>query len=233
MANKSRKQTGVNVSIGRIAQVLEEAYGSPRHHNPNDPLDDLIFIVLSRMTQEVKYLRTYRSLRERMPTWDVVCEAPADDLELVLGDAGLARVKTQHIRAILEEIRQREGSLDLSSLRTMSDDDVEKYLTTLPGVARKTAKCVMLYTLGRQVLPVDAHVWRIARRLRLVPDAPWSEPGSRRLEEGVPGELRAGLHVNLIAHGRAICRARSPRCDQCVIADLCPSATLGRKTACE
>lgn len=226
-ANKTRKCIDVKyptVPLREIAHRLEGAYGRPRHHNPPDPLDDLIFIVLSRMTQEVKYVRTYRALRERMPTWNLVCESPPDELELILQDAGLSRTKTGHIRAILAEIQAREGELDLSRLHALPDDAVERYLTSLPGVARKTARCVMLYALGRNVLPVDAHVWRIARRLGLVRDQPWSERGGREFEESVPADLRAGLHVTMIAHGRSVCRALSPRCGECIIADLCPSA---------
>ena len=107
--------------------------------------------------------------------------------------------------------------------RDMVDEDVERYLTTLPGVARKTALCVMLYALGRDVLPVDAHVWRVARRLALTPDKPWSERGGKALEDQVPKDVRSSLHVTLLAHGRAICKPRVPRCDSCVLADLCPS----------
>ncbi len=226
-AKKPRKPRRVKQSpcwLAEIARRLEKEYGTPRHHNPEDPLDDLIFIVLSRMTQEVKYLRTYRALREQMPTWEMVCEAPPDNLEVILADAGLSRIKTQQIRGILQEIERREGRLDLTHLRQMCDEDVERYLTSLPGVSRKTARCVMLYTLGRQVLPVDAHVWRIAKRLGLVANLPWSEKGGRVLEGDVPAQMRPALHVTLIAHGRAVCRAPSPLCGRCVIADLCPSA---------
>jgi len=209
--------------LRRIEAILRETYGSPRHYNPTDPLEDLIFLVLSRMTQEIKYRRTYAALRESMPDWEIVRDAPPDELEGLLSDAGLAPTKTSQIQAILKEIEQREGALDLARLRTLEDADVEQYLTSLPGVGRKTARCVMLYALGRRTCPVDTHVWRVMRRLGFAEDAAWSESRSRELEETIPRELRSSLHVNLVAHGRATCTAVSPRCDSCVVRSNCPS----------
>lgn len=213
--------------IGEIEARLRRAYGSPRHHNPLDPLDDLIFLVLSRMTQEVKYLRTYKAVREEFPTWEAVLHADSGELERVLDDAGLARTKSRHIQAILKEVEAREGRLDLQRLRSLPDHEIEEYLTSLPGVAAKTALCVMLYSLGRETFPVDAHVWRIAVRLGLAEDAPWSEAESRELERSVPPELRGSLHVTLIAHGRSVCLARVPKCGGCILEDLCPSVNIG------
>jgi endonuclease III len=228
-AMKTRKSIQVKPdSPRRLRQIerrLRAAHGQPRHHNPSDPLEDLIFVLLSRMTQEVKYLRTYQALRREMPTWGAVRDAPADALEDVLQDAGLAPTKSRHIQAILKEIEAREGALDLSRLHGLPDEDVEAYLATLPGVARKTARCVMLYALGRETCPVDAHVWRVMKRLGVAPDRPWSEAAALRLEESIPREIRSSLHVTLVSHGRKICRARSPRCQECVLRDLCPSAT--------
>jgi len=222
--NDKRVKASASRRLREIERRLRSAYGQPRHHNPSDPLDDLVFLVLSRMTQEVKYLRTYRALREEMPSWGAAMDAPADELEDLLQDAGLAPTKSRQIQAILKEVEAREGRLDLSRLRTLSDEDAESYLTSLPGVARKTARCVMLYALGRDTCPVDTHVWRVMRRLGIAPDKPWSESRARRLEEAIPTTLRASLHVTLVAHGRAVCKARRPLCGACSLATLCPSA---------
>jgi len=214
-------------TLSEVERRLREQYGQPRHHNPQEPLDDLVFVVLSRMTQEVKYLRTYRALRERMPTWGQVRDARVEELEEVLEDAGLAPTKARALQAILKEVESREGCLDLSHLRSLPDDAVEDYLTSLPGVAAKTARCVMLYALGRDTCPVDAHVWRIAQRLGIAPvGLPWNERCARELEDRIPRSLRASLHVTLVAHGREVCLARSPRCGECVLVDLCPSAVV-------
>ena len=207
-----------------IERRLEAEYGQPRHFNPPDALDDLIFLVLSRMTQEVKYTRTYSRLRDAFSTWDEVRDVAPDELEDLIRDAGLAPTKAAQIQAILAEVQAREGVLSLHRLHSLPDDEAERYLTRLPGVARKTALCVMLYALGRAVLPVDTHVWRVAKRLGLAPAGQWSERRGRVLEARIPEELRGSLHVTMIAHGRKVCRARRPRCESCVLADLCPAA---------
>lgn len=217
--------------VRAIERRLRAEYGQPRHFNPADALDDLIFLVLSRMTQEIKYVRTYTQLRDAFSTWDEVRDAPPDELEDLIRDAGLAPTKTAQIQAILVEVQKREGVLSLHRLRSMADDKIERYLTGLPGVARKTALCVMLYALGRAVLPVDTHVWRVAKRLGLAPAGPWSERRGRVLEARIPKELRGSLHVTMIAHGRKVCRARRPSCESCVLADLCPATRAIRSVA--
>ena len=209
--------------VREIEQRLRKAYGQPRHFNPEDPLDDLIFLVLSRMTQEIKYVRTYSRLRGSLSTWYEVRDAPPDELEALIHEAGLAPTKAAQIQAILAEIEAREGILSLHRLRSAPDDEVERYLTSLPGVARKTALCVMLYTLERDVLPVDTHVWRVAQRLGLAPAGEWSGGRGRALEAAIPRELRGSLHVTIVAHGREVCRARTPSCGNCTLADLCPT----------
>lgn len=207
-----------------IERRLRSTYGRPRHHNPLDPLDDLVFLVLSRMTQEWKYLPTYQSLRRELPLWSSVRDAPEDYLADLLRYAGLALTKARQLQGILREVEAREGALDLSRLRALPDADIEAYLISLPGVARKTARCVMLYSLGRDACPVDTHVWRVMKRLGLAPNEKWSERASQRLEESIPHGIRGSLHVTLLSHGRAICRARSPRCGECVLKSICPSA---------
>lgn len=220
--------TSFESRVAEIESRLRRVYGAPRHHNPAAPLDDLMFLVLSRMTQEVKYRRTYEALRRRFPKWSDVLDSTHEELVRLLQDAGLAETKAAHIRRILETILEREGRLDLSRLALLPDDEVESYLTSLPGVAAKTARCVMLYALGRDTLPVDAHVWRIACRLGLAPQQPWSDRGGRDLQERVPRGIRGSLHVILIAHGRAVCKARRPICSICSLYDCCPTAASCR-----
>ena len=217
--------------IRAIEQRLRTAYGQPRHFNPEDPLDDLIFLVLSRMTQEIKYVRTYSRLRASLSTWNAVRDAPQDELEMLIHEAGLAPTKAAQIQSILCAVEAREGVLSLHRLGSMDNDKVETYLATLPGVARKTALCVMLYTLGRHVLPVDTHVWRVAQRLGLAARGRWTEWRGRALEAEVPRELRGSLHVTMVAHGREVCRAKAPMCDRCTLLDLCPTAGASLQAA--
>jgi len=221
---KTRKRSPVKSSEERLREIerlLRDSYGSPRHHNPTEPLDDLVFLVLSRMTQEVKYRRTYDAIRAAMPEWSIVRDAPPRVLEDLITDAGLAHTKSAQIQLILQEIERREGTLDLSRLQQLPDDEVECYLTSLPGVGRKTARCVMLYTLNRSTCPVDAHVWRVMRRLGFTRRIARTDRSARDLEACIPIDIRASLHVTLIAHGRMVCRARTPKCPTCAIEHVC------------
>jgi len=223
---KTRKSSAVNSKteslLTEAERRLRREYGQPRHHNPTDPLDDLVFLVLSRMTQEVKYVRTYEAIREALPSWELVMDAPHESVEDLIRDAGLAPTKTRQLREMLREIERREEKLDLARLREMSDPEVQDYLTSLPGVSAKTARCVMLYALGRDVCPVDTHVWRVMHRLGLGAEGAWTERRALAVEAQIPPGIRASLHVTFVAHGRATCLARRPRCGECVLEDLCP-----------
>jgi endonuclease III len=143
----------------------------------------------------------------------------------LINDAGLSRQKAPRIRAVLDTVARDFGSLSLEGLRVRSDADVEAYLTGLPGVGTKTAKCIMMYSLHRLVLPVDTHVWRLGRRLRLVAPELSYEKAQTALEQAVRPEDRFSFHVNGVAHGRAVCRAIRPRCEQCVLRARCPSSS--------
>lgn len=163
-------------------------------------------------------------MRARYPRWDAVARAPVRSLERAIAIGGLAATKAPRIKEILRAVRAREGGYDLSRLATMPDDEVVAYLTALPGIGAKTAACVLAFSLGRPVLPVDTHVARIAVRLGLAdPRAP-ADAIQRTLEDLLAPAARVPAHLDLIAHGRATCRAQRPLCEACPVADLCPSA---------
>jgi len=130
------------------------------------------------------------------------------------------------IRKICAELKRRFGEVTLAPLRRMADQECEALLTSLPGIGTKVARCVMMYSLGRKVFPVDTHCWRVCRRLGWVrstsSDGVCSRGDMERLQQRIPAELRFSLHVNLISLGREFCVAKGPRCWVCPIADLCP-----------
>jgi endonuclease-3 len=133
-------------------------------------------------------------------------------------------VKAPRILAVVREIRRREGGFDLSWMREAPDEEVDEYLSSLPGVGPKTVACVLAFSLGRPALPVDTHVHRVATRLGLIPPGMPAAKAHTALAELVPLRLRVSTHVGLIRHGRTICRAGLPRCGECYLVDLCPTA---------
>jgi endonuclease-3 len=121
-------------------------------------------------------------------------------------------------------VHEREGAYDLSSLRDRSDAEVRDYLMSLPGIGPKTAAVVLSFALGRDAIPVDTHVHRVSTRLGLIPPTVSAERADRLLHDLVPDGLRTPLHVGLIRLGREICKAPTPRCRECPLKDLCPTA---------
>jgi len=151
-------------------------------------------------------------------------DAPTVVVADAIRSGGLANSKAPRIQAILLEVRDRKGSFDLSSLRALSDDDARDYLMGLPGIGPKTAAVVLSFALGRDAMPVDTHVHRVTRRLGLIPPNATAERADRILHELVPDGMRTPLHVAFIRLGREICKAPTPRCRQCPLKDLCPTA---------
>jgi endonuclease III len=190
------------------------------------PLEELIFTLLSQNTSDVNRDRAWTSLRRKYPTWDAVAKARTPALVASIKMGGLADTKAPRIKAVLREVHEREGAYSLERLRKLPDDEARDYLLSLPGIGPKTAACVLAFSLGRDRLPVDTHVHRLAQRLGFAGAKASPEETQNALEVLVPGPKRVQAHVTLIAHGRTTCTAQRPRCAACVLADLCPSAAL-------
>jgi endonuclease III len=186
--------------------------------------------VLSQNTNDVNRDRAFDRLRARFPSWEMVLQADVAEVAAAIKPGGLSNTKAPRIQAILGEIERQEGSLDLGWMREASDDDVERYLSDLPGVGPKTVACVLAFSLGRPVLPVDTHVHRVAGRLGFFGPKTGAAAAHAILSAAVPPEIRVELHVGLIRLGREICRPGRPRCEICPLNDLCPTAetVLGR-----
>lgn len=211
--------------VHAVARILSEHYGDHAHGNKANPLHELLFILCSLQTNEDLYQSTYASLRAAFPTARLLADAPEEELVSALARGGLARQKARTIRGILSRLVSDFGTPTLAPLRAMSDAECEQYLTALPGVGKKTARCVMMYSLRRPVFPVDSNCWRICRRMGWVrptrPDRSCSPRDMDRVQAGVPPHLRFELHVNLVSHGRDCCLPSAPRCDTCCVRVYC------------
>lgn len=214
-----------------MARILELVHGTPDLGNKTDPVDELVYIMLSRRTDEGAYQAAFTALKEAYPSWDALADASTDDVASLIDPSGLGDNKSRNILAALRMIRDHFGTVSLEALREWPDNLVETFLTSLPGVGRKTAYCVMMYALGRAAFPVDAHAGRVLSRTGLFRSAGldlsrWKNPAQHRklqevLADIVAPELRHSLHVNLVAHGRAICTPRKPKCGSCPISRQC------------
>jgi endonuclease-3 len=203
---------------------LAAEYGRPVLRPHHAPVDELVLTVLSQNTNDRNRDVAYSRLRERFDSWAAVREAPVTDVEEAIRPGGLAPTKAVRIQQILRAL----GDDDLAWLETAPLDEARRYLCALPGVGRKTAACVLLFSYGRPDVPVDTHVYRVGARLGLFrAGAPLEEAHDEmlRLARGAdPYEA----HVSLIRHGRRTCVARAPRCGECPLRRMCP---YGRRHA--
>jgi len=220
-------------SVREVVETLKNIYHDFDHYNLKDPLDELLFIILSTKTEEKSYRNSFRALKQLFPTHDLICRATTDEIVSAISRGGLSTLKAKTIRNLLDSIVKRFGIPTLEPLMAMNDKEAETFLSGLPGIGKKIARCVMMYSLDRQVFPVDTHCWRIARRLGWVrptqKDQRCSPRDMDRLQAKIPLEMRFSLHVNMISLGRENCIANKPKCEICPIAQWCRKIGIGKK----
>src|SRR5437588_1421431 len=208
--------------VGYFIQNLERAYGVPENKWTGwDVLDMLVSVILSQATSDANSDRTYDALKRRFPTWDAVLRAREQTLADTIRTGGLATQKHAVIRALLRQIKERHGSLDLSFVRGMPTGEAVRYLSAFRGVGPKTAACTLLFACGQDVFPLDTHIFRVLRRVGLIPPKCSDEFAHEVMNRLVPAGKFYSLHVNLIRHGRKLCRPREPLCGRCPVVEYC------------
>jgi endonuclease-3 len=204
-----------------VATLFVETYGEPTWHQHLPPVDELVSTILSQNTNDTNRDRAFDRLRERLPTWEAVRDAPTEAVVEAIRPAGLANQKAPRIQGALQHLTETQGEITLEHLADMPLEDARKWLTDIPGVGPKTAAIVLLFALGRPAFPVDTHVLRVSKRLGLVDEKTSAERAHDLLEQIVPPDDFYTFHLNMIAHGRAICHARSPECERCPLTTHC------------
>jgi endonuclease-3 len=204
--------------VRAVRDRLRELYGRPVNRPHGDPVHELVKTILSQNTSDVNRDAAYERLRNRFRTWEAVRDAPLSEVEEAIRPGGLSATKAPWIQAAL---RACGDPIDLSWLRDAPRSEALDFLLGLPGVGRKTAACVLLFSFDRPEVPVDTHVYRVGSRLGLIPErASFEQAHDEMLRIVDPGDAYE-VHINLIRHGRAVCRP-IPRCDQCGLRRTCP-----------
>lgn len=220
---------GCSIEAKRIERArlvntrLTSEYGRKVRKGRADPLDTLIETILSQNTSDVNSGRAFEALRARYPEWSDILVADQADVAKTIRSGGLAEVKAARIKNVLNMLSEERGELSLDFLDEMEVDDAGHWLTSLDGIGPKTAAIVLLFSLGKPAFPVDTHVFRVSRRIGLACESSSREAVQGELERIVESDEYYNFHINLIEHGRRICRARNPRCPECAISDLCES----------
>ncbi len=208
-------------SIPYVIQNLKATYGVPKPEPALDPLDVLIETILSQSTSNMNSARAFQNLKRRFPTWNSARRARVSSIEAAIRSGGLARQKSVRIKQLLNEIQKRRGSLDLSFLNKAPLEEAKHFLASFKGVGPKTVACTLLFACNRPVFPLDTHIFRIARRLGLIRAKCSDEEAHRLMGEMIPTKRYYEVHINLIRHGRKICRPTDPLCEQCCLIDYC------------
>ncbi len=208
--------------VREVASLLKERYRDFSHFNKKNPLDELLFIICSITTTEPVYRRTHRALKKRFRSFSALSRASVAQIAKAIREGGQYRQKGKAIRRLLAEIVRRYGKPTLSPLKGLSNGECESFLLSLSGVGKKVARCVMLYSLKREVFPVDTHCRRVCSRLGWRGTAKDDDVNDDQLQAMVPGSLRYSLHVNMISLGREFCKAKKPICHLCPLKEICP-----------
>jgi len=207
--------------IRYIIQNLERTYGVPVNTHARDPLDMLVQIILSQATSDTNSERAYAELKRRFPVWDAVLRARETTIANAIRSGGLANQKAAVIKDLLAQIKKEQGTLDLNSLHNLSTRDASRYLAQFRGIGPKTIACTLLFACGKEIFPLDTHIFRVLRRIGLIPQKCTDERAHAIMNRIVPGGKFYSFHVNLIRHGRTLCRPREPRCESCPVVEYC------------
>lgn len=234
------------VEAVQVLAVLEQAHPtlhsrrtSPSANNNSartcgsvpDVLESLIGTILSQNTSSRNSTAAKHSLDQVFGrnNFQAIVEAKKEAVVEAIKMGGLANKKAGVIQKILQEVKERHGQYSLQHLagvsdgvgigNTISDADAMKELVSYDGVGPKTASCVLLFCLGRSSFPVDTHVFRLSKLLGWVPSSADRVTAQAHLDIKIPGELKYGLHVLMVGHGRRCkgCHAGSRNAESCAL----------------
>ena len=207
--------------IKQINTLLKKHFGIPyRPKKLPNPIDALIATILSQNTNDKNSYQAYQNLKKKYKSWQELADAPRKKIEQTIRVAGLGNQKSAAIKNFLVTLEKNNGSLNLRYIKKMQDEEILNELTSIKGIGVKTASCVLLFSLDRNVCPVDTHVHRTLNRIGLVktktPDKTFKIINDR-LPEGIAHQF----HTNLIKLGREICKPAKPNCSICPLLGIC------------
>ena len=213
-----------------VAEALSELYGLPQWRRDTPAVDELVNCILSQNTTDTNRDRAYDALRTRYPNWQDVIDAPTDDVIDSIRSAGLANQKGPRIQEVLRYIVLERGEFNIDFLADLPPDEAKKWLTSLNGIGPKTAAIVLCFSFNRPAFPVDTHIHRVGQRIGFLPEGISADAAHPVMEAIVPPDDYYAFHINMIQHGRTICKARSPQCQRCPLTPYCDYYLSGTKS---
>jgi len=207
--------------IQKIDSLLVEYFGVPKSNRKKpDSVDMLVGTILSQNTNDKNSYRAYKNLKEKYKTWEAVAEHPPSKIARIIKVAGLAKQKSKAIKSVLMGLKERNKKISLNYLNKLGDEEVIAELTKFDGVGVKTASCVLLFSMNRNICPVDTHVHRTLNRIGLV-NTNSPEKTFYKINGNIPKGAAHSFHTNLIRLGREICKPSKPKCSICPLVKKC------------
>ena len=233
--------------LDRLAEVTGRPVWEPRL----DPVSELVLTILTQNSADINAEVAFAALRAAYPSapapagaaeaeprhfpgwgglglpdmsppdWAAVEAAPIPELTDVIRPGGLANQKAPRIQAALRALVANGGSHSLEFLADMPPLEARDWLSAIPGIGKKTASVVLLFSFGTPLMPVDRHVHRVSQRVGLIPATADADAAHDYYLAMLPPEQMYETHVSLISHGRRTCHARNPDCEHCPLAPRC------------
>jgi len=207
--------------INKINKILTARFGVLiRINSEADPVNTLIATILSQNTTDRNSYKAYKNLKNNFNNWEEVASAKQKTIEQNIRIGGLAKQKAKSIKIILNQLKKDNEKIGLDFLKRMSNDEAINELIKFNGVGVKTASCVLLFSLKRNICPVDTHVHRTANRIGLV-KSKTPDKTFELLNKNLPAGTAHSFHTNLIKLGRDICKSGKPLCIICPLLKIC------------
>ncbi len=207
--------------IVSINEKLKNHFGVPeRAKKLPQPLDLLIATILSQNTNDKNSYKAYRNLQSKFYPWEKILNASVEEIEREIKVAGLSKQKANSIKHVVDYLAMKEKKPSLNFVQKLNNEQALKVMTDFPGVGIKTASCVLLFSLDRNICPVDTHVHRTLNRIGLVKTSS-PEKTFFEINKDFPEGIAHSFHTNLIRLGREICTAKSPNCPVCPLKKIC------------
>ncbi|MBI4257417.1 MAG: endonuclease III [Thaumarchaeota archaeon] len=216
MDKKERRQLVLRLIVKHVGEVKVPFKWASAFEN-------LVGTILSQNTNDRNSWQAFQTLKKKVGVDPKsLSEASVNTIRRSIRSAGLYNLKAPRIKVIAKHVKNKYPQ-GLETLLKQSDEEVRKSLGSFLGIGDKTIDVVLAFSGKRDIVPVDTHVRRIATRLHFT--AKGASYGQIRdaLEESAPLNMRRETHLALLRFGRTLCTARSPKCSQCPVKELCPS----------
>jgi endonuclease-3 len=211
----------MNRNIPDIYKLLKKQYRLKKIRSHGDGISELILTILSQNTADRNSGQAFAKLMNHFGNWENIRQAPLSEIKKQIAIGGMSNIKSKNIKTVLNIINEEVKNYDLYFLTKLTRNEALNWLTSLPGVGKKTASCVMLFAYGIPFIPVDTHVERIVKRIGFVNKKIKTLDIQEELELIIEKEKYGIFHLSLIEHGRKICHAKNPFCNNCAIQHVC------------